>query len=82
MKIPLRLFLEAIQEYIGLIAIITKAPNPKSNGRISSFCAAISFLIGLNMYQELKTRKNKTEARTELILNPEKILLEVYFESI
>jgi phage terminase large subunit-like protein len=38
--------------------------------------------MGLKMYQELKTRKNKTEARTELTLNPEKILLEVSFESI
>jgi len=41
---------------------MTNAPIPRRYGRISAFCTAISFLTGLKMYQEHKTKKKKKPA--------------------
>ena len=41
---------------------MTKAPMPRRYGRMSAFCTAISFLTGLKMYQEHKTKKKKKPA--------------------
>ena len=57
--------LEAIQEYKGFIRSINKAPAARRYGNSSTFATAISFLTGLRMYHDERTKKNKKEPKIE-----------------
>ena len=52
---------------------MTNAPIPNKYGRMSEFWTAISFLTGLKIYQEHRTKKKKNPAMAEFFVKDKEI---------